>query len=66
MIITTDLDFFQVVFLRHDYEQLERQVVEAKILPGEQIMYCLQVGSGNSWHYREEILTEKDETKIIE
>lgn len=65
MMITFDLEFFQTVYLKTDKEQHGRQITEIHILPGNLVKYCISLGDSQSWHYREEITTTKNDVLLI-
>jgi hypothetical protein len=65
MIISSDLEFFQTVYLVTDPDQKKRIVTEITLKPGNVIVYSLSCGVEESVHYREEITTEQDEAKKL-
>lgn len=65
MLIDSDINFFDTVYIITDDEQLPRMATEMKVLPPGIIIYCVAYGSSFSWHYRGELSLSKDDTKII-
>lgn len=59
MIIDNKFDLKQIVYLKTDKDQLPRIVVRIQIgLMG--LLYCLNQGTLESWHYDFEMTEEKD------
>ncbi len=65
MIISTDIDFFNVVYLITDQDQKPRLVTEVKIMPPNTVLFSLSHLTECSWHYRNEFSTEKDQVKKL-
>lgn len=63
--IELDFDIGQIVYLKTDAEQLERMVVEIRLLPGGVAIYSLSCIDTVSEHYAIEIDSEKDINKIV-
>lgn len=59
MNIKTEYDIEDVVFLKHDPDQLKRMIVEISVSKmGYQ--YCLLCGTEESWHYEFELAEKKN------
>ena len=65
MTIVTPYEFFQVLYLRTDTDQVARLLTNIEVSPGPQVKYGLSCGTGFSWHYAEEITTEPDLVKKV-
>lgn len=65
MLISSDIDFFDTVYLKTDTDQCPRLVTEVKLLPPNTMIFALSCGTVCTWHYRTEFTIEKDEVKII-
>lgn len=50
MIITTDYDLGDIVFLKTDEEQRERMITEMCVKSSNFLMYQLTLGNSCSWH----------------
>jgi hypothetical protein len=53
-----------LVYLKTDPEQLQRIIVCMQISADHSVMYQLNLGATNSWHYAEEISYKKNIIKI--
>lgn len=62
MILNVDIpfDFFQIVYLVTDLEQMPRMVIGVKACPYGDLLIELQAGTVVSWHYLGEISEAKD------
>lgn len=65
MMLTLDLDFFQMVYLKTDPQQLPRLVVSVEFNASLVPLYGLACGMAFSKHYLEEIATEKDTVAVL-
>lgn len=59
MVIENKFEFGQIVYLKTDINQSPRIVTSFKVTP-DGIVYCLQSGTVETWHYSLEISEEKD------
>jgi|688.fasta_scaffold665472_2 hypothetical protein len=55
MLIEIEYEFGEMVYLKHDEEQIERMVTEVTLKSPILAMYMLSHGSFNTWHYGYEI-----------
>ena len=65
MMISTDIEFFQIVYLKLDPDQYGRMVTKVEISPGGEILYQLSCGTIISMHYRQEFSLEKNELEVL-
>lgn len=59
MMVVSDIELEQFVYLKTDPEQYQRMVTAISVFPGNVLNYELSSGSEKSYHYRFEITTEK-------
>lgn len=65
MIISTQYDMFDIVYLKHDTDFIERMITSMKIMPQTSIMYELSAGASASWHFEFEISKTPDLVKKL-
>lgn len=65
MIITTEHDIGEIVFVKTDEEQRERMITEISIKSPNFVLYLLSYGVNNSWHSDVEISKELDLEKKL-
>ena len=64
MLIQNKYEIGAIVFLKTDSEQLERIVTSIQVNPGE-LIYRLNCGAIETWHYEFELCREKDLLKSL-
>lgn len=65
MMLESKFDLGQMVYLKTDHEQRERQITQITWGGNMGIRYCLTCGITETWHYDIEITTEKDQIKAL-
>lgn len=60
MMIDTQYDLGDLVYLKTDPDQCKRMVIGIDVREGVSVSYELGVGDESSWHYELEISAEKD------
>lgn len=65
MIIDTQYDMFDVVYIKHDIDSIERMITSIKVMPQASILYELSVGASSSWHFEFEISKTPDLVKKL-
>jgi hypothetical protein len=65
MMISTDIEFFQVVYLKLDPDQYGRMVTKIEVSPGNEVIYQLSCGTVISMHFRQEFTLEKNQLELI-
>jgi len=59
IILDNQFDFFDIVYLKTDDEQLSRVITQISVTPSGAILYELTCGVQASEHYEQEIVPEK-------
>ena len=60
MIIVTEYDLGDIVYLKTDEDQKARMICSINIKPGLQVLYSLECGTESTIHYEIEMSKEKD------
>lgn len=58
-----EFELGQLVYLKTDNEQSARMVTAISLRPNQSVLYCLSLGSTESWHYGIEIDAQRDVVK---
>lgn len=60
MVIHNEFELGDIVYIKNDPDQLERMVIEIKVLFNNMIMYLLAQNTSTSNHYAQELSKIKD------
>lgn len=65
MILTTQHDIGEILYIVHDSNCLERMCTSIKVMPNNLVVYELSIGASTSWHFEFEVSKDVDLCKKL-